>query len=64
MSEAISLYRSDFLAGFTLSGCPDFDDWQFFQTEGYRQLFATALEQMIALLAESGRWNEAVSPAR
>ena len=37
LKEAVELYRDDFLAGFTLPDCPDFDDWQFFQTETLRQ---------------------------
>src|SRR5262245_14026222 len=34
LSEAVTLYRGEFLAGFSLPDSPEFDDWQFFQTEG------------------------------
>jgi len=32
LTNAITLYRGDFLSGFTLRDSPDFDDWQFNQT--------------------------------
>ena len=43
LEEAIALYQGDFLAGFTLSDCPAFDDWQFFEAEGLRRDYANAL---------------------
>lgn len=47
LTEAVSLYRDDFLTGFTLPDCPDYDEWQFFQTEGLRQQLALTLERLI-----------------
>jgi WD40 repeat protein/serine/threonine protein kinase len=47
LSEAVSLYRDDFLAGFTLRGCPAFDEWQSFQTEDLRRELAEALERLV-----------------
>lgn len=46
LSEAVELYAADFLAGFTLRDCPDFDDWQFFQAESLRQELAAVLERL------------------
>src|SRR4029078_3979112 len=43
--EAVTLYRDDFLAGFSLRDSPDFDDWQRFQAERMRHDLASALEQ-------------------
>ena len=37
LREAVSLYRDDFLAGFTLRDSPEFDEWQSFQTEALRR---------------------------
>ena len=37
LNEAAALYTNDFLAGFTIAGSPDFDEWQFFQTEELRR---------------------------
>ncbi len=47
LTRAVALYRGDFLAGFTLPDAPVFDEWQFFQTEGLRQRYATALERLV-----------------
>lgn len=40
---ATELYRDDFMAGFFLSGCPRFDDWQFDTAELLRRRQATLL---------------------
>src|SRR5258708_20046134 len=34
--EACLRYRGDFLAGFSLADCPEFDDWAFFRREALR----------------------------
>lgn len=47
LTAAVALYRADFLAGFTLPDAPAFDEWQFFQSEGLRQSYATVLEQLV-----------------
>ncbi len=46
LSEAVALYRDDFMAGFTLRDAPNFDEWQFFQSEGLRRDLAGALEKL------------------
>jgi predicted ATPase/DNA-binding SARP family transcriptional activator len=53
LQAAVNLYVADFLAGFTLSDCPDFDDWQAFQTESLRQ----GLRAVLKLLA----WTHAAA---
>jgi predicted ATPase/DNA-binding SARP family transcriptional activator len=47
LAKAVALFRDDFLAGFTLSDSPQFDEWQFFQTESLRQTLASALERLV-----------------
>lgn len=64
LSQAITLYRDDFLTGFTLPDCPDFDEWQFFQSDGLRQEFATALTQLVITLCEQGDYAAALPHAR
>ncbi len=54
LTAAVDLYRGDFLSGFTLPSCIDFDDWQFYQTESYRQSLAAVLEQLCQLLSRQG----------
>jgi predicted ATPase/DNA-binding SARP family transcriptional activator len=46
LSEAVALYRDDFLAGFALRDSAAFDDWQFFQAEELRRELGGALERL------------------
>ena len=46
LADAVTLYRGDFLAGFTLRDAPGFDEWQVFQTETLRRELASALERL------------------
>ena len=47
LAEAMALYRADFLEGFTLPNCPAFDEWQFFQTESFRQAAASTFARLV-----------------
>ncbi len=64
LEESINLYRSDFLTGFTLNNCLDFDEWQFFQTENLRQSFGNALELLVKLYDRIKNYPSAVHYAR
>lgn len=64
LKEATALYTDDFLAGFTLRDCPEFDDWQFFQAESLRQELATILERLIEGLSDQGEFETAIPYAR
>ena len=64
LTEAANLYTDDFLAGFTLRDCPEFDDWQFFQAESLRQELASALEQLVRGLSQQGTYETALPFAR
>lgn len=64
LTEAVSLYRDDFLTGFTLPDCPDFDEWQFFQTEGLRQQLALTLERLLNLHVDQANYEVAIPYAR
>jgi len=44
---ACRLYRGDFLAGFSASDCPEFDDWAFFRREALRGRLMHALERLV-----------------
>ena len=43
LSVATKLYRGDFLSGFTLRDCPEFDQWQFHQADTLRHQLSGAL---------------------
>ncbi|RIK43085.1 MAG: hypothetical protein DCC55_06780 [Chloroflexi bacterium] len=62
--EAADLYTADFMAGFSLPDCPEFDEWQFFQREELRRSFAMLLGQLILAYEAEGKWEEALRYAR
>jgi predicted ATPase/DNA-binding SARP family transcriptional activator len=64
LSEAVSLYRDDFLTGFTLRDSPGFDEWQFFQAESLRQLLATALQRLVQGYSGQENFDQAIIYAR
>jgi predicted ATPase/DNA-binding SARP family transcriptional activator len=64
LSEAVELYRDDFLAGFALRDSAAFDDWQFFQAEELRRELASALERLSHGHGALEEWEQAVSHAR
>ena len=52
LKTAIRLYRGDFLSGFSLSACPQFDDWQFLQSEIIRRTFQESLQILVNAIEE------------
>jgi len=64
LTEAATLYRADFLAGFTLADTAEFDTWQTRQTETLRLTLADMLEKLATALAERGQWDAALDQAR
>jgi predicted ATPase/DNA-binding SARP family transcriptional activator len=64
LTEAVELYRDDFMAGFGLRDSVAFDDWQFFQSESLRRELAGALERLARGRGALGEWEAAVAHAR
>jgi DNA-binding SARP family transcriptional activator/tetratricopeptide (TPR) repeat protein len=64
LSEAVALYRDDFLAGFALRDSAAFDDWQFFQGEELRRELAGALERLSIGHGARQGWEQAITHAR
>jgi DNA-binding SARP family transcriptional activator len=64
LTAAITIYRGDFLTGFTLRDSPDFDDWQFDRTENLRRDLASALERLARLHAAQGNFEAAIGASR
>ncbi|RIK37337.1 MAG: hypothetical protein DCC55_24645, partial [Chloroflexi bacterium] len=62
--DAVTLYQGDFLTGFTLSDCPTFDDWQFFESESLRREYAGALARLVQSLSAQGHYETAINYAR
>jgi predicted ATPase/DNA-binding SARP family transcriptional activator len=62
--EAVDLYTADFMVGFTLPDCPEFDEWQFFEREELRRSFAALLGHLILTYESEGKWEDALRYAR
>jgi DNA-binding SARP family transcriptional activator len=64
LEEAAALYRNDFLFGFSLPDCRDFDEWQFQEAERLRAELAAALRLLAEGLEAGGRAGQAIVYAR
>ncbi len=64
LEKAINLYRGNFLEGFSLKDCPEFDEWQYFQRESLLAKYALAVDWLIGFYASSGLWDQALSLTR
>ncbi len=64
LSEAVDLYRGDFLAGFGLPDSLEFEDWQFFQSEQLRQGLTEALKKLGAWHIRKGEFVRAIEYTR
>ena len=64
LTTAAALYGDDFLAGFTLPDSPAWDEWQFYQGEGFRQTCARVLERLAAIHQAREAWQEGIDAAR
>lgn len=64
LMAAASLYRGDFMAGFSLPDAPDYSDWQFFQMESWKRKYAALLDVLSLDQAETGDTKAAIASAR
>ncbi|WP_455381302.1 AfsR/SARP family transcriptional regulator [Salinispira pacifica] len=60
LEEAVEVYRSDFLCGFSLPDCSLFDEWQLLHSETLRLEFAALLARLAEALETRGRYGEAL----
>ena len=60
LTQAVALYRDDFLAGFTLRNSPSFDEWQTYQSEYLRGKLIPALEKLIRCHVALNEFERAV----
>ncbi len=47
LEHAVDIYRGDFLEGFNLPDCPDFDMWQLFQRDDFSQKLSRFFERLV-----------------
>lgn len=64
LTEAVQLYRGDFLEGFSLPDSAVFDEWQFFQTETLRQRLAEALQMLVRWHSLHSRYKDSIALCR
>ncbi|MCL6432005.1 MAG: AAA family ATPase [Anaerolineae bacterium] len=64
LEEAAALYRGDFMAGFTLRDCPEFDDWQSLTAEALRRQLQQVLATLVRAYEERGERTPALETAR
>jgi predicted ATPase/DNA-binding SARP family transcriptional activator len=64
LEQAVSLYRGEFLSGFTLPDTPDFDEWQFFEAETMRQAMVLALDDLVLHYTQAINYEVAIGHAR
>ena len=64
LTQAVELYRDDFLAGFNLPDSLAFDEWQFFQAEELRQGLSEALQWLVRWHISQGEYGPGIQVAR
>jgi DNA-binding SARP family transcriptional activator/tetratricopeptide (TPR) repeat protein len=64
LSEAVDLYRGDFMSGFGLKDSINFDDWQFFEASALRRELSAALSRLVRWHSSQGGFERAVGYAR
>ena len=47
LADAVNLYEGEFMAGFNLANCVEFEEWLFFEREAYRQKMVEALQKLL-----------------
>lgn len=60
LDEAAGLYAGDYLAGFSLPDCPEFEEWVFFRREALRSRLLQALERLVEARIAGGDARGAV----
>ncbi|MBV7332614.1 hypothetical protein KFU94_31175 [Chloroflexi bacterium TSY] len=64
LTNAITCYVDGFMAGFTLSDCPNFDDWQYFESEELHQTLTAALLRLVRGHRAREEFDQAIDYAR
>jgi DNA-binding SARP family transcriptional activator len=64
LHEAVSLYRGDFMAGFSLRDSEQFNEWQFYEAEGLRKELAEILNRLAIGLCTQRQFEKAIHYAR
>ena len=63
LTRAADLYHGPFLEGFSLSGCPEFEEWVLFEGERLQRLALQALDQLSVSYEKEGELESALQHA-
>ena len=63
LQQAIELYRGDFLSGFHLSGCQEFEEWHLLKRESLHRQALDALAQLFTYHVGRGDYEQALGYA-
>ncbi|MCB0210432.1 MAG: tetratricopeptide repeat protein [Anaerolineae bacterium] len=64
LAEAVALYQGDFMSGYYLDDCPEFESWLLSQQEGWRRQVVELLETLVAYHAMHAADDQAETFAR
>lgn len=64
LQRAAALYRDEFLAGFTVTGAPEFDDWLVLERERLHDRLARGLQWLLDGHTRRGETDEGIACAR
>jgi tetratricopeptide (TPR) repeat protein len=62
LENALTLYRGEFLEGFSLPDSVQFDDWLIYQRTFYARLAVRGFQQLSGRLEEQGQYAAAIDP--
>jgi DNA-binding SARP family transcriptional activator/pimeloyl-ACP methyl ester carboxylesterase len=60
LDAAVDIHKGDYLAGFSLPDCPEFEEWVFFRREALRGRLVQALERLVEAKIAGGVPRSAV----
>ncbi|HSM56263.1 MAG TPA: BTAD domain-containing putative transcriptional regulator [Candidatus Sulfomarinibacteraceae bacterium] len=60
LAAAAALYEGEFMEGFRLDDCPEFERWLEYQRSTLRQRLAAGLQQLVDLYEQQGAHGEAI----
>jgi len=64
MTQAVALYRGDFVVGFFLDGCAEFDEWLTVQRERFRNQALALLSELASHHERTGQYADAEGHVR
>lgn len=64
LADGLALYQDDSLAGFTLRGSPDFDDWLYLEGQALCQECSSIFERLVHEYMRNESFHQAIDVAR